>query len=193
MHFRRGFRRWRAGLARICKETQGIARMVGVPLYVLNLLTSLITQLAYIGFGTKKRHLGWFTDLCVFVVLIASILIYCFVPSLAWLGTIFSASTVIAMLNIVLMQGVFGPIQSPERSLLLFICNLAQITVMFATWYSLYRVHDPLLQSILTLATISHVNEMKPVAMAQIATDFLLLAVFLSQLIGQLGPKNRGE
>jgi hypothetical protein len=146
--------------------------MVGVPLYVLNLLTSLITQLAYIGFGTKKHPHAWLTDLCVFVVLIASVLIYCLAPSLAWVSTIFSASTVIAMLNIVLLQRVFGPIQSVERSLLLFICNVAQIVVMFATWYQLCGEPKPLLTSVLTFATISYAKEMEYIAMAQIATDF---------------------
>jgi hypothetical protein len=83
---------------------------------------------------------------------------------------------------------VFGPPFSPERSLLLFICNAAQITFMFAIWYYLYRVPDPLIKSILTFATIGYAAEMKPVAMVQIATDFVLLAIYLSQLIG--GPKN---
>jgi hypothetical protein len=115
MHLRRGFRRWRCGLGRIAKRTRGIVRMVGIPLYVLALVASPITQLAYMAFGTKKHPLDWFTDLYVFVVLIVSVFIYYFVPDLAWLSTIFSASTIIMMLNVVLLQQVFGPVSSPER------------------------------------------------------------------------------
>lgn len=169
-------------------------RWVGVPLYVLNLLLSLITQLAYIGFGTKKHPLSWFTDLCVFVVLIASVLIYYLAPNLAWLSTIFSVSTVIAMLNIVLLQRVFGPVSSPERSLLLFMCNVGQIVFMFGTWYQCrYSDTEALRKSILTFATINYADKMPRVAMVQVATDFVLVAIFLSQLIGQLGPKNGGK
>jgi hypothetical protein len=61
---------------------------------------------------------------------------------------------------------------------------------MFATWYKLGGVSDPLLQSILTFATIGYAPAMPRVAMAQIATNFLLLAIFLSHLIGRVGPKN---
>ena len=156
-------------------------RVAGVLLYVLNLLLSLITQLAYIGFGTKKHPLNWFTDLCVFVVLIASVLIYYKAPNLGWLSTVFSASTVIAMLNIVLLQRVFGPVSSLERSLLLFMCNVVQIVFMFGTWYQCrYSDTEALRTSILTFATISYADKMPSVAMAQIALDFVLVAIFLS-------------
>jgi hypothetical protein len=95
-------------------------------------------------------------------------------------------------MNIVLLQGLFGKILSPERSLLLFMCNVAQVTVMFATWYRLggYSGTEALLKSILTFATIDYAEKMPRVAMVQIATDFLLLAIFLSYLVGQFGLKN---
>ena len=65
-------------------------------------------------------------------------------------------------------------------------------------------VDKPLLRSILTFATIGYAaNEsiekgaiaqiptafLEPVAMAQIATNILLLAIYLSQLMGRIGPK----
>ena len=100
------------------------------------------------------------------------------------------------MLNIELLQRVFGPVADPARSLLLFMCNVAQIVFMFGTWYRLcggYSETEALLKSILTFATISYADKVPAVAMAQIATDFVLLAIFLSQLVGQLGPKNGGK
>jgi hypothetical protein len=45
----------------------------------------------------------------------------------------------------------------------------------------------------LTFATIDYAEKMPRVAMVQIATDFLLLAIFLSYLVGQFGSKNGGE
>jgi hypothetical protein len=187
MHFRGG-REWCDNLTRVPKETGGIVRAVGIPLYVLLALASPPTWV-HICFGRKDP---WITDAYVFGVLVFSVVTYFFFPNVwcAGFSTFFSASTVIALLHVVLLQRVFGPVFSPERSLLLFICNAAQITFMFATWYCLYRVPDPLFKSILTFATIDKVEHMPRVAMAQIGTDFVLLAIFLSQLIGRVGPGN---
>jgi hypothetical protein len=69
-------------------------------------------------------------------------------------------------------------------------CNVAQIVFMFGTWYRLGGEPEPLLQSFVTSATLDYVKATPRVAMAQIATDFVLLAIFLSHLVGQLGPKN---
>src|SRR5262249_49184774 len=103
------------------------------------------------------------TDAYVCGVLLLSVWIYS-VPSvcLASLSTYFSASTVIVLMNIVLLQGLFGKILSPERSLLLFMCNVAQVTVMFTTWYRLggYSGTEALLKSILTFATIDYAEKM---------------------------------
>jgi hypothetical protein len=117
--------------------------------------------------------------------------IYYLAPNvcLASLSTYFSATTVIVLLNVVLLEGVFGGKASPERSLLLFMCNVAQIVFMFAIWYRWGKQPAPLLTSIKTFATIDYAKTMPRIAMAQIATDFVLLAIFLSHLVGQLGPK----
>jgi hypothetical protein len=181
----RGGREWCDDLKRVWKDRSGIEQWVGVPLKVLTLISP--PTWVIILFNRKDR---WITDLYVVLVLVFSVVTYLFAPHCwcAWISTYFSASTVIVLLNVVLLSRVFGPPFSPERSLLLFICNAAQITFMFAIWYYLYRVPDPLIKSILTFATIGYAAEMKPVAMVQIATDFVLLAIYLSQLIG--GPKN---
>jgi hypothetical protein len=157
-------------------------------LYALLALASPPTWV-YIGLGRRDPRI---TDAYVFGALVFSVVTYFCAPNVwcAWFSTFFSASTVIAFLNVVLLQRVFGPVFSPERSLLLFICNAAQITFMFATWYYLYEVPDPLFKSILTFATIDKVKHIPRVAMAQIGTDFVLLAIFLSQLIGRVGPGN---
>jgi hypothetical protein len=182
-----GGREWCDGLKKVLKKTSGIEQWVGVPLYVLGAIFSPPTWLIIL-FDLKHR---WITDVYVVGALVISVGIYLLIPNVWWcalLSTLFSASTVIVLLNVVLLSRVFGPAYSPERSLLLFICNAAQITFMFATWYyQLGERQDALFQSILTFATISHVPEMPRVAMTQIATDILLLAIYLSQLIGRVG------
>jgi hypothetical protein len=196
MHFSRGFADWWTDLAKIAKRTRGIVRVVGVLLHVLPVVLLVPTQWVYMGFGTKERPLNWFTEAYVFAVVLLSVWFFT-APSVcvALLSTWISAGTIVVMLHIVLLQGVFGAIASAERSILLFMCNVAQVVVMFGTWYRLcggYSETEALLKSILTFATISYADKEScvAVAMAQIATDFVLLFIFLSFLLGQLGPKN---
>ncbi len=189
MHFRQGFRDWWGDLKAIATETGGIERVVGLILYVLTLFS--VTQWVHIGFGTKEKPLHGLIDTYVVGVLVLSVWIFWTSSvSLAWWSTYFSASTVIVLLNVVLLHRVFGEIPKPERSLLLFICNVAQIIFMFAAWYQLlgcYSQSDALLKSILAFATIGYAEDMPKVAMLQIATDFVLLAIFFSHLVGQFG------
>ena len=187
MQFRRGFREWRKGLTKIARETAGIERVVGVSLYVLTLTSP--TQWLHLGYDLRNRS-SWI-DAYVVVALFLSAGIYFWAPCVwfAMLSTFFSASTVIVLLNIVLLQRVFGEIPLPVRSLLLFICNVTQIVFMFATWYRIGGEDEALLKSVLTFATIGYSEKMPVVAMLQIATDFILLAIFLSHLVGQFGGR----
>ena len=188
MHFRQGLRNWGRGFGTIAARTYGIERVVDWLLYSLTLLSP--TQWLYIGLGGERvRSVNTWIDLYVVVALVVSILSFLF-PSLTagLVSTYFSAITLIAVLNIVLLQRVFrGEIVSPERSLLLFICNIAQIVLMFATWYFLGGEKAPLLRSVLTFATIGYSETMPRTTMTQIAIDFVLLAVYLSHLVGRVG------
>jgi hypothetical protein len=202
-HFQRERQTWQNNRAKIDKETEGIVWLIARFLHWLMWLTptqwgfTLLPREA--DTKTLEARLNRFTEWYVPGVLIASALIYYLAPRvsfawftylLAWLSTYISASTLVVMLHIVLLQPTFGPIKSAERSLLLFICNAAQIVVMFATWYRLCGQPAPLLKSILTFATIEYANKMPRLAIVQIATDFLLLAIFLGFLLGRFGAKN---
>jgi hypothetical protein len=191
IYFERERQRWRDELAKINEIKEGIVRVVGKFLH--RLMWATPTKLAFILL--PEDRLDCFTEWYVVGVLIASVGIY-LVPYfwLALLSTYVSASTLIVMLHIVLLQRVFA-IRSPERSLLLFIFNVAQIVFMFATWYRLgcYSETDALLKSVLTFATIGYAEDMPLVAMAQIATGSVLLAIFLGFLLGQFGAKNGGK
>jgi hypothetical protein len=183
-----GLREWCEDLKRVWKGTiVGIERVVGILLHVLK----LVSPPTWVHIVLNRKD-PWITDAYVFIALLFTGWTYFFAPH-CWsvlISTYFSTSTVIVLLNIVVLQRVFGPELSPGRSLLLFICNAAQITFMFATWYKLGDVSGPLLKSILTFATIDKVEQMPRVAMAQIATNFVLLAIYLGQLMGRVGSKN---
>jgi hypothetical protein len=207
MHFLRGFRdwcsrrahcqrerqEWRKNRVKINSNTEGIVWVIGRCLHRLMWFTP--PQLAFTLLPEDRRDC--FTECYVVGVLIASVLIYYLVPGfwLALLSTYFSASTLIAMLHIVLLQRAFPPIKSAERSLVLFMFNVAQIVVMFATWYHLGGVPNPLEISVLTFATLDYAKTpvAMPVAMAQIATDFVLYAIFLGFLLDRFGAKNGGK
>jgi hypothetical protein len=70
---------------------------------------------------------------------------------------------------------------------MLFICNVLQIIVMYATWYKHFGIEDALLKSVLVFATIGYPESVARLVMAQIATNFILLTIFLSHLVGQVG------
>jgi hypothetical protein len=188
MHFRKGLQDWWSGLKKVEEEMRGIERVVGIALCTLRL--TVLTEWVHVGFGKPDRPLNWFTDAVVFGVAVVSAVIY-WGPNvyLAGVSTYFSYATLIILLNVLLLERIFGEKASVGRSLLLFICNVAQITLMFATWYRLGGVSNPLLISILTLATIGYEPSMATIAMIQILTNFVLLAIFLSHLVGQIGQK----
>ena len=190
MQFKKGIREWRDGLTKITRETAGIEWAVGIGLYVLTLTSP--TQWLHIGYDLSKK--SSLIDGYVFITLLISAVIFAFpTVSLAIVSTYFAASTVIVLLNTVLLRRVFGQIPSPERSLLLFICNVTQIVFMFATWYHICGEEHPLLRSVLVFATIGHSDKARGVTMLQVATDFVLLAIFLSYLVGHFGAKRGPE
>ena len=191
MSCKEGIKTWWSGL-RNAAATDGIECIVAVILYSLTLISP--TLWVHIC-GSSNRRITWLIDLYVLGVFVLSIIFFLRAPSNVWeavLSTYFSVATIVVLLNIVLLQRVFGEIPTPERSLILFIFNVAQLIVMFATWYVIlghYSNSDALLYAILAFATISYPDKVPQLAMVQIVTDFILLAVFLSFLVSQFGRR----
>jgi hypothetical protein len=79
-----------------------------------------------------------------------------------------------------------GDVYSPERSLLLFIVNVVQFVFMFAGWYEYIgslEKSEALFRATLVLATIGYPEQ------ATVKTIVILLfTIFLSHLIGRVGP-----
>jgi hypothetical protein len=106
----------------------------------------------------------------------------------------FLFSTVVVLLHVVLLSKIFGDVQSVERSLILFICNVVQLVFTFSIWYEL--THLPkgkaLFSAILVFATLGYPKEAPTLLVGiQIATDFLLLAIFLAHIVGRVGYQRR--
>jgi hypothetical protein len=97
----------------------------------------------------------------------------------------------VVLLHVVLLSKVFGNIFSAERSLILFICNVVQLVFTFSIWYELEAnllKEDALFKAILVFATLGYPKEAPTVLVEiQIATDFLLLAIFLAHIVGRVG------
>jgi hypothetical protein len=94
-----------------------------------------------------------------------------------------------------LTKFVAAPPKSAERSLLLFIFNVAELLIAFAIfyrgWFGL-RVLEAIKNAILVFGTIGYrkdnIVDIGPIVPVQILLDFLLLAIFLATLIGRVGP-----
>jgi hypothetical protein len=188
-HFGEGLRNWYEDLQKTKEATHGIEKWAGWILYALTIL--LLSQWIHIGWGTREKAPSNGIDAYVVVAFGLTSLIYVFpsVPA-AFVSTYFSISTVIVLLNTVLLRHVWGEPESPRRSLVLFMLNVPQVIVMFATWYYLGGQDKALLNSTLTFATISYVSDMPGTAMAQIATNFVLLAIFLASLVSEMWSRN---
>jgi hypothetical protein len=81
-------------------------------------------------------------------------------------------------------------LRSAGRSLILFICNVVQIILMFSIWYQLEAgpaKGDALFQSLLVFAKLGYPKHLEVLVGMQIATDFLLLAIFLAHQVGRVG------
>jgi hypothetical protein len=106
MQLRAGLRAWWIDVEKVRTERRGIGRLFGFALCILRLATP--TEWVHLLLGTKERPLYSFTDAYVVGVLTVSAIIYLF-PSvlLAGISTYFSATTLVVLLNIVLLEWAY--------------------------------------------------------------------------------------
>jgi len=101
-----------------------------------------------------------------------------------------SANTALVLLGVVFLSKILGGVESPERSLILFICNVIQLLFLFAVWYELHAGEtrpEASFDSLMVFGTLGYPKQAHVVVGIQAATDFLLLAIFLSHLVGRVG------
>jgi hypothetical protein len=178
------------------RQLRGIERLVAIVVFLL-----LYAQLSYwlchnpIADGlsrrvTKARNriIEWY----VIASVVITITNFAFGPWL-WLSVLcayLTVSTMITFLQVLFLSKIFGDVESPERSVILFICNVVQIVFMFAGWYQLVGVDDALFYSMLVLATAGYPQNVRLIVELQITSDLVLLAVFLAHILGKVGKSN---
>jgi hypothetical protein len=145
----------------------------------------------WLRFIFKKREALAIDSYVVFFLAVTAA-IWWWLPTWWWavFCSYISASSVHALLSVVFLSKVFGDVVSPERSLILFICNVTQIVLMFSIWYEVGGLPkwEALYAALLVLGTLGVYREHEKVLVGiQIATDFLLLAIFLAHLVGRVG------
>ena len=148
-------KQWRADLARIWRQLRGIEAAFGVGLFVLWPLCISF----WVGRASTK-YSKRLIEIYVVVVLVLTIGNWG-APSISRsiVMSYFTISSVYALLQVVFLTKVVGDIESPERSLLLFMLNVAQTVFMFAAWYELEEpcaAGKALFQALVVLATAGY-------------------------------------
>jgi hypothetical protein len=187
---------YREDLRRIWREMNGIEFVIGYALYLPSVLqlTFYIRKLSR-WLGLEQRT--WPTEGYVCICTVLTILNWCLGPTL-W-GNIacsyFSASTLITLLQVVFLHRLFGEMHSTHRSMILLLLNVVQILFMYAAWYQLETTRpdqDILLHTLFVFATIGHPEHVPHIIIElQIATNFVLLVVFLNHLVSRWAPRDR--
>jgi hypothetical protein len=184
----KGKRTFAADLKRIREHLSGIEWLFATILYAV---WPLFISFWLYRFFDKRRSLA---VECYVVASMILTIVNWLAPNIiiTCICSYFSVSTVLTLLQVVFVNKILGEMESPERSLILFVCNVAQIVFVFAAWYQL-EVHlsrsDALLQSLLVLATAGYPKNAPLLVELQISTDFVLLAVFLSHLVGKVAAR----
>jgi hypothetical protein len=171
----------------IRRELRGIEWFVATILYLLwyTLLSYWLSRCVSKG---RPRIIEYYVVSCVGITVANW---WC--GPWCWLSVLcsyFAGSTIVTLLQVVFLSKVVGDVESPERSLLLFICNVVQIVFMFASWYQLvggYAGEEALFYSMLILATAGYPPNARMIVELQITSDIVLVAVFLAHILGKLG------
>ena len=185
----RSLREYVAGFPKIWSRLNGIERLTALLLYALWAI-SLWFLLRVI----LSRKIDWSLIVEFYVAgsVAITIAVWLWVPTFWWalICSYFLASTVVVLLHVVLLSKIFGDVKSAERSLILFMCNVVQLIFTFSIWYEVkadQTREGALLSALLVFGTVDHPHKAMVVVGAQIATDFLLLAIFLAHIVGRVG------
>jgi hypothetical protein len=198
MQYIGGLKEWCCTLGRIysTNEVRGIEWLFDLVVFFLMILTpSLHIQSLLWGRGlnVSARFAEWYTA-TVFVLMCFLLWPHSFFS--AMLASYVLATTLIVLFNVTFLPKLsfIGPSISAERSLLLFIFNVAQTALAFAIlyrWSLNLPPGDALFRSLQVLGTVSfpHEPDAQVIVESQIVTDILLLAVFLAFFVGKLGSR----
>lgn len=174
-------------------ELRGVEWLLGAILYLLwyFLLSYWLSHLPRVQKERRKLLIEAYVVSCLGVTIASW-----YSGPYLWLSVLcsyFTASTIVTLLQVLFLSKIFGDMESPERSLFLFICNVVQIVFMFACWYELlgaaHTRDEALFMSMLVLATAGYPQNAHGIVELQIASDLVLVAVFLSHILGKIGRR----
>jgi len=197
LEFDDGVQKWPRELSRIWQSSTGIEAVVGAALYLIwpLLLSFHIQRVLSRSFGCRSSVT---IEVYVIACLAITISFWYAMPAFwpAIICSYISLSTVTVLLHVVFLSKLLGGVQSVERSLILFICNVTQVVFMFSIWYE-FETGLPrdtaLVSSLMVLGTLGYPTNVNVVVGIQIATDLLLFMVFLAHLVGRVGlPSVKG-
>jgi hypothetical protein len=185
---------WRdyiAGFKKIHRRLDGVEWLTALFLYALWAATpAFLLRIILSRYSVRETLI---VEVYVVASVIVAIAAWLWAPTF-WLAiacSYFLFSTVVVLLHVVLLSKVFGDIYSAERSLILFIFNVVQLVFTFSIWYELEAPQtkgEALFNALLVFATLGHSDKAPAVIVGvQIATDFLLLAIFLAHIVGRVG------
>jgi hypothetical protein len=195
-----GLVEWCSDLVKIYRtnEVRGLEKIFDLVIFALMIAT--ISQLLQFFFwGRRDRAPGWFVETYVFVAIVV-LICFLFWPNRlsgvsAFVACYLLASTLVVLFNVLFLTKLsfIGSVASNERTLLLFLLNIAQAVLTFAILYGLtlpnLTAWEAIFKSLLVFGTIGYPRGADLIVGIQIATNFVLLAVFLSFVVGRLGNK----
>jgi len=200
MQYIGGLKEWWCILGRIYStiEVRGIEWLFDLVVFFLMILTPSLPIQSLLwgrGLNVSARFAEWYTAI-IFVLMCLLLWSHFSLSPWALPAGYLLATTLIVLFNVTFLPKLsfIGPSVSPERSLLLFIFNLAQTVVAFAVFYR-WSLNKPpgvaLFKSLLVLGTVGYPTEegAQLIVALQIITDILLLAVFLAFFVGKLGSR----
>src|SRR5258708_30005179 len=157
-----GLAEWWLDLRKIyaTAEVRGIERLFDMMIFAMNIAT--LSQIIQFFWGRRDQGPTHFIDV---YVLTATIVMGCLLwapDGVLWLSAgvagYLLVSTIIVLLNVLFLTKLsfIGPVASNERTLLLFILNVAQVVLAFAIFYRLklhIPVSDALFKTLLVFGT----------------------------------------
>jgi hypothetical protein len=195
-----GLTEWCGDLKKIyvTPEVRGIERVFDLTIFALMIVT--LSQIIQFFWGRRGQGPSYFVDVYVLAAIIVLGCLLWVSDGVPWVSAgvagYLLGSTIIVLFNVLFLTKLsfIGPVASNERTLLLFILNVAQVVLAFAIFYRL-KLHipasDALFNTLLVFGTVGYPLEAEAIVGLQIAIDFLLLALFLAFFVGRLGAQQK--
>jgi hypothetical protein len=183
------FGNWRLEFRKISGSTEvhGLERYACIVFHFLRIFSA-----SYWLIDTSKSIELYVVSKALVLLILLTLLPHDFLIAALPIASYLLFELYVVQFTILLLRKVesTAPPVSVERSLLLFIFNVAEVILAFAIFYRLVLdcpVTEAIVVSILVLGTVGYPAGAASIVSVQIVLDFLLLAIFLAALVGRVG------